>query len=277
MSEKITARDIGDLLRQKHTGDVFIDECKDGPTQGVSHVRLDAWAMKRSWSNPCYYGYEIKVSRSDFLGDEKWHEYLPLCNKFSFVAPKGVIEPGEIPECAGLIQVASTGTRLFTKKKAPHREIEQPVPLLLYALMRAGSFEVYSTGDSREANARYWERWLKSKRDLREIGRRVGKAMRERIREEVDEAKLENKELRHKLEKLEGAKLTLDRMGVDLSSWRLDDEIVAAASGVQRDMVLAARRLRSTVDSFLETADELEEKAQTPVQIEHEANEGYGV
>jgi hypothetical protein len=57
------------LLKQKHYDDIFIPECKDGPTQLGSHLRMDAWVMKKSWANSCFIGYEEKVSRSDFLQD----------------------------------------------------------------------------------------------------------------------------------------------------------------------------------------------------------------
>src|SRR5690242_5105664 len=108
---------IRKLLAAKHAEDVLVPECKDGPTQGGSHRRMDAWVMSKSWANPCVTGYEIKVSRSDFLGDEKWRTYLPLCNEFYFVAPSGIIEPDELPPEAGLLCVSSTGTVLFRKKK----------------------------------------------------------------------------------------------------------------------------------------------------------------
>ena len=67
----MNARDIVDLLSTKHSKDLFIPECKDGPTWGASHLRLDAWALTRSWASPCSYGYEIKVSRSDWMQDDK--------------------------------------------------------------------------------------------------------------------------------------------------------------------------------------------------------------
>jgi len=40
--------------------------------------------MPRPLLNPACTGYDIKISRSDFLGDEKWTGYLPLCNLLYF-------------------------------------------------------------------------------------------------------------------------------------------------------------------------------------------------
>lgn len=67
---------ITDLLIARHAGDVFVPECKNGSTWETYYsdqrlLKLDGWAMKKSWKNPCMTGYEIKVDRSDFLNDEK--------------------------------------------------------------------------------------------------------------------------------------------------------------------------------------------------------------
>lgn len=128
---------IMSLLRCRHSRDVFVPECKNGATQYVylgGHRRIDAWAMKRSWLNFEIIGYEIKTSRADFLRDDKWREYLPMCHRFYFVVPWGLIDPREIESPAGLIYVAKTGGRLYAKKRAVRRAIEIPVDTLIYIL-----------------------------------------------------------------------------------------------------------------------------------------------
>lgn len=50
-------------------------------------------------------GFEIKVSRSDFLGDEKWHEYTEFCSSLSIVCPEGLIRKEEVPGPFGLLYV----------------------------------------------------------------------------------------------------------------------------------------------------------------------------
>ncbi len=50
-------------------------------------------------------GYEVKISRSDFVADDKWQEYLPFCNKFYFVCPPDLIKLSELPPETGLIYV----------------------------------------------------------------------------------------------------------------------------------------------------------------------------
>ncbi len=137
MTEKpaITYGVIMGLLETRHSKDFFVTECKDGPSLGRNHHRLDAWAMRRSYSQWMLSGYEIKMRRSDFLNDEKYVNYLPTCNALWFVAPPGVIDPKELPDEVGLLVSASTGSKLMTKKKAPIRTIEKPVGLYEYLLM----------------------------------------------------------------------------------------------------------------------------------------------
>jgi hypothetical protein len=50
-------------------------------------------------------GFEIKVSRSDFLGDQKWHEYTEFCSSLSIVCPEGLIRKEEVPGPFGLLYV----------------------------------------------------------------------------------------------------------------------------------------------------------------------------
>ena len=51
---------------------------------------------------------EIKVSRADLMGDQKWPDYLDYCDRFCWAVPGGfALEPFETepfrPDCCGLI------------------------------------------------------------------------------------------------------------------------------------------------------------------------------
>ena len=120
------AHQLLDLLAVKHGKDVFVPECKDGPTWGGEHLRLDAWAMARSWTRPLTWGYEIKITRRDFMQDKKWQSYLGFCSEFYFVTTANVIKPEELPAEAGLMVASKNLTRLYTKKKAQRRQVEVP-------------------------------------------------------------------------------------------------------------------------------------------------------
>jgi len=218
---KITAADILKLLEQRHADDVFVAECKNGPSEKTSHLRLDAWVMKRSWAKPCVWGYEIKVSRSDFLADNKWRGYLPLCNEFYFVAPAGVIKPGEMPEEAGLLLVTSTATRLWMKKKAPYRDIEIDTNIFRYVLISRAvitSDPAYADGQG-ASGVEYWRRWLAQSVQNREIGWRVSRALSERYHREVTEVQARQRELEKKLSRLEGVERLLRRLKIGVD-WR---------------------------------------------------------
>lgn len=61
-------------------------------------------------------GFEVKVSREDFLADKKWKNYLPYVNFFYFATLPGVITPGELPEEIGWLELRESG--LVVRKKA---------------------------------------------------------------------------------------------------------------------------------------------------------------
>ncbi len=124
----ITEDGITKLLAKKHWNDIFIPQCKTGPTmyagKGEGPMILDAWVMPRSWTKPII-GYEIKVTRQDFLRDHKWMGYTYYCNRFYFVVPNGLIAPGEI--CGTMAELA--GLMYVTKNEAAVR-IVKPAPFL---------------------------------------------------------------------------------------------------------------------------------------------------
>lgn len=188
----MTAKHILELLRSKHEDDVFVPECKSGPTQNTKHRRLDAWVMKKSWASFNTIGYEIKVSRSDFLSDEKITSYFPLCNQLFVVCPAGVIKSAdELPQGVGWMQVASTGNLLITKKRAQFREIDDPVMLYRYILMWRA---VITDVGEKEDSVRYWKQWLENKKINYELGCHVSKALSEEIKKYAISMRKENED-----------------------------------------------------------------------------------
>ena len=138
-TKQVTANQIVSLLARRHTKDVFLSECKTGYSWSRTAVcrRLDAWAMRKSWTKPYSYGYEIKVSRADWLRDRKWEEYLPFCTHFFIVTTPGVITDAkkEIPAEVGWLETSKKGGRLFIKKNAKYRKLQVPEDLYRYILM----------------------------------------------------------------------------------------------------------------------------------------------
>lgn len=215
------AEDIISLLGIKHKKDVFVSECKDGPSCS-GYLKLDAWAMKKSWAHPLVIGYEIKVSRNDFLGDEKWRGYLDYCNEFYFVCPADVIKPEELPDDTGLLYVASTGTRLYTKKKAKYRDVQIPDCIYRYILMaraRITPSRFYAIDGV--CKREFWRNWLRQKQQDLDLGHRVSKRLRELIDEKIEAVQRENKRLTEKMKEYDELKKLIAAMGFDpdQSSW----------------------------------------------------------
>lgn len=139
MAQKVTSTDIKLALKEFHSGkpSYFITECKTCSTyfpdpQGL--LKFDGLAITKSYTKPNIIGYEIKVSRNDFLQDNKWHLYLQYCNEFYFVVPKGLVKKEELPDHVGLIYFNPDTKGLRTVKKALYRQIEEPVGVYKYII-----------------------------------------------------------------------------------------------------------------------------------------------
>lgn len=223
MSE-ITSYEIKEALARKHRTEFFMTECKNGPT-GVREGRLlqfDAVALYKSWSQPEIRGYEIKVSRGDFLRDAKYPCYLPYFHEFYFVVPKGLIKKEEIgEEGVGLMYYDPETGAITTKKRAIHRSVELDANFLMYIIM--------SRLDSDRApfmlhKGEVFRAWLSEKERNRDLAYKVKSKLLS------DNACLE-KEVRD-LQMLKDADAELGRIktalrkhGVRLCSWDIEDTI----------------------------------------------------
>lgn len=212
MNKKIDANKILSLLAEKHSNDVFVPECKDGSTWLGTHFRLDAWVMNRSWTKLKFTGYEIKVSRQDFLKDDKYQEYMRLCNEFYFVTSKNIIQPDEIPVSAGLLEIASTGTRLLKKKKAPFRDIEFPSSLFTYILMCRAKItkERYEPYPDFEK----WKIWLNEKKEKQTVGHSVSVKLKKLYDENIYNVQEENNQLKNKMKDYDRIRDLLSEFGI---------------------------------------------------------------
>ncbi len=178
MSErKITSTEIKMALAEYQPKDFFISECKTDSTyfagpQGL--LIFDGLAVTRSYTSPCITGYEIKVSRSDFQRDNKYHLYLQYCNEFYFVVPAGLLKKEEIPDDMGLIYYYPETGKLMKKKRALYRKIEEPVGVykyIIYSRLEPDRTPFY------EEKADYAKAYLEDKADKQAVGRRLGSKM----------------------------------------------------------------------------------------------------
>lgn len=238
---KISSDDIKRLLAEKHSGDIYVHECKNGPTHlAVDLLKLDGWAMSRSWANPRTCGYEIKVSRSDWVNDKKWVKYIPLVNEMWVVSPRDLVKPAELPAGVGLIYVASTGTRLYTKVKAVWKDIEPPVDLLNYVLMCRASIDIREYRNTRDD----WEAYFAAEHDDRRFGRLLAYRIRERFEQCVTRVSEENSRLKREIEALKPLREELVRRGIYYQYSRaekLADKLEADES-IARDALERAKK-----------------------------------
>lgn len=185
MSET-TSYDIKAALAKRHAGrEFFITECKSGPT-GTGMLQFDGLAINKSWVHPCITGYEVKVSRSDFLRDNKYCGYMPFCHELYFVVPAGMIDRLELQNDIGLIYYNPATKSLITKKKALHRNIEINAYMLLYIFMNRIDGE---RAPFTSSSADYWKDWLANKIDNHSLKYRVKSKLLEQIYELENESK----------------------------------------------------------------------------------------
>ena len=65
------------LTASMEKGYVCFHEVKNGPSwAGRGFVRMDFFAIKKTWTPVEFKGYEIKVSRQDFLQDKEFDFWL---------------------------------------------------------------------------------------------------------------------------------------------------------------------------------------------------------
>ena len=183
--EKVTSTDIKLALKNHHSYDnsFFITECKNGstyfpPAQGL--LKFDGLAITKSYSKPRIIGYEIKISRTDFKQDGKWHLYLQYCHEFYFVVPKGLVKKDELPDNVGLIYYNPDTEALRTVKKALYRKIEKPVDLYEYIIFSRFEEDRIPFYEDR---AEYAKAYLEDKRNKRHIGEEFGTQMARDLQE----------------------------------------------------------------------------------------------
>ena len=250
---------------------MFVPECKNGCSYG-GHLRMDAWVMKPSWANRLSIVYEIKVSRNDFLNDKKYTLYFPYCNEFYFVCPPKLIQPNEIPDDCGLMWVSSTGTRLYTKKKAKYRDVEIPEDLYRYILMcRAEICKRYNDYDptrKRTGDKEFWADWLQNKNANLDLGHRVGTKLRQLIEKKINNAELTNTRLTERMKGYDDIRELLQKLDIDPdgSSWELS--IYTVEKRIEKFRRIISLEIERLVDRSISELTELQEEIKKAVNSE---------
>ena len=249
----MNATDILKLLKEKHAEDVFVPECKFGPT-GITG-RIDAWVMTKSWAHPLTIAYETKVSRSDFLNDNKWQQYLPHCNQFWFVTAPGICQKREIPQGAGWMEVSLTGTRLFTRVKAPyvHREIPEAEQLFRYLLMSRTRIVGEYDPLARHGRA-MMEQVLSQKAEDAHFGALAGKRIHELIKKRISLVEIRNIELEQRNKSYDDVRAVLKELGMDPtrpSHWGLARRVKEWRGDMPESVINEMEHLKQQIEIVL--------------------------
>ncbi|MBT1162117.1 hypothetical protein [Bifidobacterium sp. SO1] len=180
---KVTAVDIEAALadRYRRTGSGFLPQIEVDDPHGL--LRLDGvgleWSYRRMWIS----GFEIKVSRSDFLRDAKYTLYRNYVDDMTLVCPARMIDRDELPDGIGLLWYdphAKPGRPRLRYRRKPEpsngdtRQVEQQ---LLRRLTRA---DVPAGRYGRYESAR---QYVEEKTALKNIGEALGSKMARRITE----------------------------------------------------------------------------------------------
>lgn len=96
----------------------FMTQVKNWPTFSAEKLLILDWvAIKKSWTAPRMIWFEIKVSRWDFLQDQKRVYYQQYVNDFFFVCPEWLIKKDELPDNVGLMYVTEKWIKTVKRSK----------------------------------------------------------------------------------------------------------------------------------------------------------------
>lgn len=269
--KKLGAEAIVRMLEKRHDKELFVAECNTGSAMNGCR-RMDAWVLCRTYSPMTTIGYEVKVSRSDFLGDNKWQEYLPYCHQLSFVCPAKLIHREELPADIGLIWVSQTGNRLITKRKAVRREPDDAALLriMTYVLMSrsviAGNMWMANAkmihGDRGEIRRAEVRRYLEDMRENKMLGNMVSQHIRERYKEmerRVLAAEQKEKAAQELCTRLKAIGVTWN--GTAYNAPTALREIDQLAGRIDHGVQMAVQSARHKLDHVLEVLEDIRRRA----------------
>lgn len=240
----MNAGDIRNLLGARHSRDIVCHEAPCGTAYASGYGQIDTWVLRPSWTRPAVIGYEIKVSRRDFLADKKWMGYLLFCNELYFAVAPGVCTVEEMPEGVGLLEATKNGGRILTKRKAVHRidglDLETVFRSILMnrAVIKTGG-RFSSEPETREVRM---DRWRKAIDDRNRLGAKVSQAISDEWARLRDEARKAN----GRADGVEKFREVMIRNGFnpDRDPWYFERDIqMAVGDGLRREIDSTIRTL----------------------------------
>lgn len=167
---RTTEASITKALEQRFSDHIFASQVKLG---SAGSKIIDAVAIKKTWTPITVIGFEIKVSRADFMNDNKYPEYMKACTNFYFVVPNGIVKDYEIPKEVGLMIYYPDSGTVKVKKKAPYLKNEVKTEMLLHIMF--WKFEKYNAPKTRQEHLDD----LKAKTESMEWGSEIAMRIRD--------------------------------------------------------------------------------------------------
>ena len=166
MGNEMNSGEIIELLKKKYALPAWalVTEVPNGTSIHRSRA-LDAMALG-CWKSEGLevLGFEIKVSRSDWQRElqdpSKSKVFSRYCHRFFIVAPKGIVEIGEMPREWGLIVATEKG---LTIKSASSLAQPEPLPLNMMAAMLR---RVLTMRDREQRNSEAYKKGFAEAREL---------------------------------------------------------------------------------------------------------------
>lgn len=139
MENKITSKDIKAMLARRYSPPAFAYFSEVANTTGAAARYADGIAYSLFASTGFEMnGFEIKISRADFLNElknpAKSDEIMKYCDKWWIVCPSKMIDKRELPPTWGLMEVR--GNKLVMARPAPLLKSVSPDRAFIAALLR---------------------------------------------------------------------------------------------------------------------------------------------
>lgn len=138
--------------------------------------KVDLMTINPSFTNFNVKIYEIKVARTDFLGDVgfgKWKGYLNHSNRLFFATPEGLVRLDEIPDEAGWIVRKASGGWVVMKRPKVRRDFRPSERLFISMIVNRQR----PRRDTRLISLLDWLKHRYSFEDERALTRSFGRTM----------------------------------------------------------------------------------------------------
>lgn len=266
---RVTSTDIKMALQERNPKDYFLTEVKNGstyfpPAQGL--LIFDGMGIRKSYTQPCITIYEVKVSRGDFLRDNKWQLYKQYCNELYFAVPKGLIDPSELPEDVGLIYYNPDTKKLHTKRKALYRHVDIPPEVYQYIVYTRLSEDRIPFYESR---AEYAKDYLEDKKDKRYIGQSLGSKMAKDL-EDAENRLKSLEDVEKQVNFANDVYSLLDKSGLAGFIWRFDFEkmLKTLEDCISQNCPKQVKDVKRYLESALREIEKMEENSKSECDSE---------